>query len=220
MEQTAQALPAPSGMSAQINLIAAALAKAQAQIRSAEKDRENPHLKTAYATLASVWNAAREPLSSAGLSVTQPSSYSQERKSVLVETVLMHGSGQWIRSELELPVVKVDPQGIGSAITYARRYALSALVGIAPDDDDDGTGTGTGSSSGSGSAAPRDTPQSRLPPYPADKFEANAPKWHESIATGQRTPEQIIAMVSTKGVLSDQQTKAIRAMAAPVEQAA
>ncbi len=150
METTAPALPtlpAPPDMSAQIDRIADALAKAQAQIRAAAKDRENPHLRTRYATLASVWDAAREALTSNGLSVTQPSSFSMEKKTVLVVTVLLHPSGQWIRNELELPVAQATPQGIGSVITYARRYALSAVVGIAPDDETEDDGTGTPSAS-------------------------------------------------------------------------
>ncbi len=211
METNVSELAAPSGMSAQIQLIAAALAKAQSQIRSAEKDRENPHLKASYATLASVWNAAREPLSAAGLSVTQPSSYNADRKSVIVVTVLMHGSGQWIRSELELPVIQATPQGIGSAITYARRYALSAVVGIAPDDETDDDGEPQPAPL----IARRQVPiqQGALREYPAAQFKENAPKWREVIASGSKSPDDIIAMVETKGALSDAQKAEIRAMA-------
>lgn len=119
-----------------IKELAAALAKAQSAIRSAEKDRENPFFKSSYATIASVWEACRKPLTDNGLSVSQlPSA---EGSTVTVTTLLMHASGEWLASELVMTATKADPQGIGSAITYARRYALSAMVGVAPDDDDDG----------------------------------------------------------------------------------
>ncbi len=103
---------------------------------------------------------------------------------------------------------------------WARRYAPDAMLGVyTPDEMDEAQGTVT-LLPPSSSRLPQPKADAELPPYPADKFEANAPAWRENIATGQRTPDQIIAMVSTKGVLSDEQTKAIRAMAAPVEQAA
>lgn len=124
-----------------INELASALAAAQLAMRSADKDGENPHFRSSYSTLASVWDAIRIPLSSNGLSVVQSVStlYAEGRVSVSVETTLLHSSGQWVASSLELPVGKPDAQGIGSAITYGRRYGISALVGATADDDDDGS---------------------------------------------------------------------------------
>lgn len=116
--------------------LAVALAKAQASIASAAKDKQNPHFRSSYADLASVWEACRGPLTANGLSVVQ--SPSTEDRAVRIETILMHSSGQYIRSSLSIPLTKGDAQAIGSAITYGRRYALSAMVGVAPDDDDDG----------------------------------------------------------------------------------
>jgi hypothetical protein len=127
----------------QINELAAALAKAQGQMSSAKKDSLNPHLKTNYADLASVWNAIRVPLSANGLSVVQLASCASGIATV--ETILMHSSGQQITGTISVPA-GTTAQQIGSAITYARRYALSAIVGIAPDDDDDGDGGGGGES--------------------------------------------------------------------------
>lgn len=118
--------------------IADALAKAQAQIRGAAKDRENPHFKAAYADLASVWEACREPLAKNSLSVSQGVDTSEE--GVTVTTLLMHSSGEWLESSLTMKPDRAGPQAIGSVTTYARRYALSAMVGVAPDDDDDGEG--------------------------------------------------------------------------------
>lgn len=121
--------------SEQINEIAAALAKAQGQIEGAKKGRENPHFRSKYADLASIWDACREALSTNGLSVVQTTAPSG-RDEVVVITRLAHASGQWYEGVLALPVSKSDAQGFGSALTYTRRYALSAMVGVAPEDDD------------------------------------------------------------------------------------
>lgn len=132
--------PASSGpsKSPHLNELAAALAKAQGEMVSAEKDRTNPHFQSKYATLASCWDACREPLSKNGLAVIQRVTEAN-RNMVAVETLLVHSSGQWVSQVVRLPVDKPTAQGVGSAITYARRYGLSAAVGVAPaDDDDDG----------------------------------------------------------------------------------
>lgn len=115
--------------------IAEALSKAQGVMKGAIKDSQNPFFKQAYADLASVWDACREPLSSNGLSVTQTTRITDNGEPVII-TTLMHSSGEWIQGELLVKPVKVDPQSVGSAITYARRYALAAMVGVAPEDDD------------------------------------------------------------------------------------
>lgn len=118
-----------------INEIAAALAKAQAQIEGAKKDKVNPHFRNDYADLASVWDACREALTKNQLSVAQAAESGSEG-SYGVTTMLLHSSGQWMAGTLYLKPAKDDPQGAGSALTYARRYALAAMVGIAPADDD------------------------------------------------------------------------------------
>lgn len=119
-----------------INELAAALAKAQAQIQPAKKENVNPAFKSKYADLASVWDACREPLTANGLSVVQMPTDNAEPGRVALVTTLLHSSGQWISSMVSTRIVKDDPQGVGSALTYLRRYALSAMVGVAPDDDD------------------------------------------------------------------------------------
>lgn len=113
-----------------INELAMALAKAQGQMQSADKDATNPHFKSKYATLASVWDAARAPLANNQLSISQPVTNG------VVTTILMHSSGQWISSDMPLILSKNDMQGMGSAISYARRFAMSAMIGITQDDDD------------------------------------------------------------------------------------
>jgi hypothetical protein len=116
--------------------LAAALAKAQGEIEGASKDKVNPAFKSKYADLSSVWEACRESLTKNGLSVVQSPGEMIDGKSMAMTTMLMHASGQWMRDRLTIPLGKVDPQGYGSAVTYARRYALAAFVGVAPEDDD------------------------------------------------------------------------------------
>ncbi|MCR9230432.1 MAG: ERF family protein [bacterium] len=116
--------------------LSAALAKAQAGIANAAKEGTNTHYSSSYATLKSVWAVCKTPLTENGLSVVQSPEF--DGQSVKVTTTLLHKTGQWIESAITMPVKKIDCQGIGSAITYARRYALAAMVGVAPDDDDDG----------------------------------------------------------------------------------
>lgn len=121
-----------------INELAGALAKAQGQIKGAAKDADNPFFKSKYADLASVWEACRAAVTANGLSVLQaPRAAAFEGGWIIeVETRLLHSSGQWMADSLTLPVGKPDAQGVGSAITYARRYALASFVGVAPEDDD------------------------------------------------------------------------------------
>src|SRR5687768_8744294 len=104
--------------------LASALAKAQATMRAAAFDKTNPHFKNKYASLAAVIDAIRKPLADNGLSYTQTTGV-REGGFVLV-TTLHHASGQWIAGEYPLPV-GVKPQELGSALTYARRYCLSAI---------------------------------------------------------------------------------------------
>jgi hypothetical protein len=117
-----------------IAALAAALVKAQSALSGAKKDSTNPHFRTAYADLASVWDACRAPLANAGLSVVQL--VSSDAAHAIIETILAHSSGEWVSSTLAVPLTKADAQGLGSAITYGRRYALAAIVGVCPADDD------------------------------------------------------------------------------------
>jgi hypothetical protein len=128
--------------SEQINELATALAGAQAELENASKSSNNPHFKSKYADLAEVLNTVRPVLAKHGLSVAQFPGYSHEHKVVAVETVLMHKSGQYLSGTVAAPVTKPDAQGVGSAITYCRRYSLAAVVGIAQEDDDGNEASG------------------------------------------------------------------------------
>ena len=125
-----------------VNELAAALASAQALIVHAKKEADNPHFRHRYADLAAVWDACRGALTARGLSVVQSPrlvSAGEALWLVEVETVLFHASGQFVSDVLAVPVSPASAQAVGSAITYARRYALAAVVGVAPaGDDDDG----------------------------------------------------------------------------------
>lgn len=129
-----------------IKEIAAALAKAQGEIKGAVKDSTNPHFKSKYADLASVWDACRAALSKNGLAVFQTTETTAD--GIFLVTTLAHASGEWMRGTFPVQPVQNTPQGVGSALTYARRYALAAMVGVAPEDDD-------------GNAASEGTPQTQ-----------------------------------------------------------
>lgn len=116
--------------------LATALCLAQAEMGGAIKDSNNPFFKSSYADLTSVIKAIKEPFAKYGLSFVQLPVTSAGGNGVGVSTMLMHKSGQWLQGEYLLPMDKVTPQGAGSAITYARRYALQSLVGIPSVDDD------------------------------------------------------------------------------------
>ena len=117
-----------------INELANALCNAQKEMGSAVKESPNPFFKSKYADLGSVIEVIKQPFADHGLSYTQfPIS---TEHGVGVVTRLMHVSGQYLEMEYTLPTVKKDPQASGSAITYARRYALQSIAGIPTADDD------------------------------------------------------------------------------------
>ncbi|MFP3859259.1 MAG: ERF family protein [Bacteroidales bacterium] len=126
--------------SQEINELVKALSKAQAQMKGAKQDSKNPHFKSDYADLTSVWTACKGALTDEGLAIMQTIEYVESK--ILLVTTLAHSSGQWIKSFMPVMAVKMDPQGIGSALTYARRYALAAMVGVCPEDDDGETAMG------------------------------------------------------------------------------
>lgn len=120
--------------STEIKDLAAALAKAQAEIKPALKNTENPFYKSKYADLASVQAACMPHLTNNGLSVVQ--SVTLIGDATFLITTLLHSSGQWMKSLAPVKPVKNDPQGLGSALTYLRRYSLAAIAGVAVEDDD------------------------------------------------------------------------------------
>lgn len=120
--------------SQEIKDLVSALCKVQSEMKGAVKDSSNPFFKSKYADLESCWEAARLPLTKNGLSIVQTLDY--ENGVDLLVTTLAHSSGQWIKGRLRIVPTKADPQAVGSAITYARRYAFAAIVGLIQTDDD------------------------------------------------------------------------------------
>ena len=136
-----------------VGKISAALAKAQGAIEAAKKDRLNTFFTARYATLAAVWEACRAALSANGLAVVQSPVDGDDETRVGMVTLLSHESGEWMRSEMTAPVMPQSlkggavgprtPQSVGSALTYLRRYALAAMVGVSSDDDDGAAASNT-----------------------------------------------------------------------------
>jgi len=116
-----------------------AMAKAQASMGGATKGSRNPHFNSAFADLASVVNAVKGPLSSQGIAFVQlPSS---DGDMVSVTTRLVHSSGEWMQCTLSARPRKNDPQGVGSVVTYLKRYTLQAMCGVPSEDDDGNAGS-------------------------------------------------------------------------------
>jgi len=118
-----------------LSKISAALLQAQRAITFASKDAKNPHFKSTYADLPSVIDAIKPALNESGIAFLQTFSPS-DAGFIAVTTRLMHESGEWIEDTATVPLPKSDPQGYGSAATYARRYSLAAITGLYQDDDD------------------------------------------------------------------------------------
>jgi hypothetical protein len=120
-----------------ITKIASALVKAQGELNAVGKDGTNPHFKSKYATLQNIVESCRDTLRKHGLAVVQTFAET-DGTYINLTTTLLHESGEWMQGIITMRPSKADPQGLGSAATYARRYALSAILGIVTDDDDDG----------------------------------------------------------------------------------
>lgn len=145
-----------------LGALAAALAKAQGAMKPAKKDSENPHFRSKFADLASIREVAREPLAANGLAVMQR--LTSTGTSVFITTHLIHASGEWVKDRCEWPVAQRTPQAMGSAITYGKRYAYSALLGIVAEEDDDGNAASApnGNTSSNGyHQAPKPTPAAK-----------------------------------------------------------
>lgn len=159
--------------------IAAALASAQAEMGRAIKDSNNPHFRSKYADLGNVMDACMPALTKHGIALIQPTG--EDEAGRFVETVLIHSSGESLRCRVPLIVSKNDMQGYGSAVTYARRYGLMAMAGIAPEDDD-------------GAAAAASPPRSEPKQQPAAFDPAPAIAKIESATTGRQLLDAVKAI--------------------------
>lgn len=150
--------------SPEIKELFAALTKAQVAIKGASKDSKNPHFKNVYASLESTWDAVKDALADNGLCITQL--VHEANSHYYLMTTLGHVSGQWISSSIPLLMQKHDMQGLGSAITYARRYGLQAILSCPSIDDD-----------GEGSVAPRTAPVAPVAPIKPVVKQSINPEW-------------------------------------------
>ena len=163
-----------------------ALTTFQGKMTAVKKDATNPFYKSKYATLDTIWETIRKPLSENGLSIVQTMNLI-EGNSVL-ETTLYHTSGEWISGTQLVNPVKDDPQSLGSAISYARRYSLSALLGVVSDEDDDAN-----------IATKQETKQeAKVPPRQNNPLLADPPEKSEGITVPQT--KKIHALAKEKGI--------------------
>lgn len=192
--------------SAELDKLSAALNEAQKEIAVAKKGSQNPFFRSTYADLASVWEACREPLTKNGLSIAQfPGFVAGNPPTATVTTVLLHSSGQFIAAEAGAPLPdqkrkdgseeKANAQGVGSAITYLRRYALAAVASVSPADDDGNAAAGKVERGGTstapsargvtkvGAAASR-AKSAPMPPIPTESLDVRP----AAIVEGEKEP--------------------------------
>lgn len=161
-----------------ITKLAEALSKAQAKLDGAKKDANNPHFRSRYATLEAVVDAIK-PIHDHGLSYAQfPGAVTEG--AIEITTVLMHSSGQWMRSTMHVPLGKRDAQGVGSAVSYGRRYALMSVFGVPAEDDD-----------GNAASAPQPARRAPPPPPPPPSDDASGMKDYDGFSSA-------IALCSSK----------------------
>jgi len=179
--------------------LAKALSRFQAEVKNPANTANNPFYKSKYAPLSEILNVVRPVLANHGLSVMQmPGGDSQETS---ITTVLMHESGEWIESEpLTMKSVKNDPQGAGSVITYARRYSISAILGISSEGDDDAN-----SASGLDEGKPKGKtePKSTAPPKPPTQSAQTAPPPSAKDVITEPQRKRLFAICSAHNVPDD-----------------
>ena len=123
-------------MSETIGKLAGALAKAQSQMTMVEGKSTNPFFNSKYASLATVLEVAMPALNANEIALVQGNRWDADDNGFYITSMLMHSSGEWIKSEIRMPIAKKDAHGVGAATTYGRRYLLSSMVGVAQADDD------------------------------------------------------------------------------------
>src|SRR3990167_1270934 len=166
-------------ISTTIKELATALVEFQKEVEAVKKDGTNPFYKSTYATFQNVIETIREPLAKNGLS------FSQAPDGDGLCTILMHTSGEFIKATGKMTPKDNTPQGQGSAITYMRRYALSAILGIATEDDDDGN-----------AAQPKEANEYKAPKYigknEASKAQVKKSSYDEARVKIEKETDKII----------------------------
>jgi len=186
-----------------IAALAKALASFQAEVNDPKKDSDNPFFKSKYVALNDLTAAVRPTLAKHGLSYMQfPTG---DGAMVSMVTLLLHESGEWIESDpFAMKPVKADPQGMGSVMTYARRYSLQSVLGVAWEEDDDGNAS---SFPRNGAGKPQNgagtSKQSQRDSYPAD-----VKKGSENAELKDRAVKKVMAIQKENGI-SNEQVKAV-----------
>lgn len=189
--------------------ISAALVKAQKEFGPALKTSSNPHFRSKYADLSACVEAVIDGLNNNGIFLMQGSHLCED--GVIVETIFIHESGEQLSAgKLHVVASKQDAQGYGSALTYARRYALMAACGIAPEDDDGNAASKTKHTDKTTdkSSAPPPPPPPPPPPKPPAKAEGEPGKWQITVKTKpDATPTEFINIVAEMTVVALEQAK-------------
>jgi hypothetical protein len=184
-----------------INELATALAKARSGIKNPPLDKENPHFRSKYATLAACRDAVESVFCEHGLTLVQsPVTRDGEAGAAWL---LTHSSGQWLSGECLLPVDKKNAQGVGSALTYSRRYVLMSVAGIIGDDDDDGNAAAAAPPPAKAKAAPK---KADPKPPETDWIAAATQKMRDQ---GAADKDDFVAMIKflTKGSVTPKELK-------------
>lgn len=181
----------------------AELAKALVQFRGKVQpiafDSANPHFKNRFASLAAIHKAIDPLLAECGLTIMQIPTNPAEGQGIGIHTIVIHTSGQCCESTFIIPTVKNDPQGVGSSLTYGRRYALSGILGLVTEEDEDGNAASAGADAISKAGKPK---KPRAKPTPAMSA-ANRKALKESIearillvGTPDNTIDEVLAFVT------------------------
>lgn len=182
-----------TSMSPQINELVKALTTAHANFKLVKKSGKNPFLNSSYATLTDVLESCKDALQENGLVVAQVPSGGGDG-CICLTTYLLHSSGQFISGELIMATKDASPQSAGSAITYARRYAYSAILSLSTEDDDDGHAASSTSystpSQASAHSAFRETPTQGLSNVPAGDYVVSFGKY-KGKSLSQIDPKEI-----------------------------
>jgi hypothetical protein len=184
--------------------ISAALVKAQKEFGPALKTSSNPHFRSKYADLSACVEAVIDGLNNNGIFLMQPTHLCED--GVIVETLFIHESGEQMSAgKLHVPASKQDAQGYGSTLTYARRYALMAACGIAPEDDDGNAASKKPPAEVKPPAPPVPPPKAEKPPA---KMEGEAGRFQITVKTKpDATPTDFINIVSEMAVVALEQAK-------------
>ena len=187
-----------------MSTIAAAFVKAKRDFGPALKDKTNPAFRSKYADLGACIDAVEDALLANGIAFIQETS--EDPTGVTVETVFLHESGESIRcGKLHVPAAKQDPQGYGSALTYARRYSLMAACGIAPEDDDGNAASKTKPAPAKAFSAPHKPTDGAMEALPQDQREY-IKELAEDVVTvfAKTTASEAFERVQVEGLDNDQ----------------